>query len=436
MVTLKIKDALGTPKARKSDRKPLRSAGLGIQQNSALAQLQAEHVQQRQAQPEPARAGARRQVRDANQGGRWPEGDGSREAYERGPHERRQNRPYPQQPSKASNPPQSPPPAPIFQPLNRPRQTERNNAFGPITKAQHEFDSETFRRDHRRASTHHNHNTHSNTLSNTHQRTHEDKHSAPGSMRLSKRMSELGMASRREADEWIPRGWVRVDGQVVKELGSRVVVGQHITIDARARNQQAARVTVLINKPVGYVSGQAEDGYEPALVLVTQRNQWREDRSGIAFLREHLRNLAPAGRLDIDSVGLLVLTQDGRVAKQLVGQDSEIEKEYLVRVQTQTGEALPDSSLALLNYGLELDGQALRPAHVEWVNDDQLRFVLQEGRKRQIRRMCEAVGLNVLGLKRVRIGQVMLADLPAGCWRYLRADETFLELSPVVPEVK
>ena len=248
----------------------------------------------------------------------------------------------------------------------------------------------------------------------------------PGSMRLSKRMSELGIASRREADEWIAAGLVRVDDQIVKELGSRVVVGQRITVDAKARYQQAQRVTVLINKPVGFVSGQAEDGYEPAVVLVTPANQWREDRSGTRFLREHLRSLVPVGRLDIDSVGLLVLTQDGRVAKQLIGEDSDVEKEYLVRVATASGKRLPDASLALLCHGLELDGEALRPALVEWVNDDQLRFVLQQGKKRQIRRMCEAVGMQVLGLKRVRIGKVMLGDLPPGCWRYLRMDESFV----------
>ncbi len=248
---------------------------------------------------------------------------------------------------------------------------------------------------------------------------------APGSMRLSKRMSELGIASRREADEWIALGWVRVDDQVVRELGSRVVAGQKITVDAKAKYQQAQRVTVLVNKPVGYVSGQAEDGYEPAFVLVTPENQWREDHSGTRFLREHLKSLVPAGRLDIDSVGLLVLTQDGRVAKQLIGDDSEIEKEYLVRVERPAPGTLADTSLALLNHGLELDGEALRPARVEWLNDDQLRFVLKQGKKRQIRRMCEAVGLKVLGLKRVRIGAVMLGDLPAGQWRYLRADEAF-----------
>jgi 23S rRNA pseudouridine2604 synthase len=248
-------------------------------------------------------------------------------------------------------------------------------------------------------------------------------------MRLSKRMSELGISSRREADEWIPKGWVRVDGRVVSELGSRVMPSQQITVDAKAKFVQAQKVTVILNKPVGYVSGQAEDGYEPAVVLIKPANQWREDQSGTRYLLTHLRGIAPAGRLDIDSVGLLVLTQDGRIAKQLIGEDSEMEKEYLVRVD-KPEEGLSDSNLALLNHGLELDGEALRPALVEWINEDQLRFVLKEGKKRQIRRMCEAVGLKVTGLKRVRIGNVMLGDLPTGEWRYMRGDESFVPLKP------
>jgi 23S rRNA pseudouridine2604 synthase len=247
-----------------------------------------------------------------------------------------------------------------------------------------------------------------------------------GSLRLSKRMSELGLASRREADEWIAKGWVRVDGVMVAELGARVLPTQQVSIDKKARTQQAQRVTVLLNKPIGYVSGQAEDGYEPAYVLVTPENRWSEDPTDFAFQREHIRHLAPAGRLDIDSVGLLVLTQDGRVAKQLIGEHSEVEKEYLVRVAPVEGERLSAEGLQRLNHGLELDGEALRPARVEWVNDDQLRFVLVEGKKRQIRRMCEAVGLKVTGLKRVRIGRVMLGDLPVGQWRYLGADESFV----------
>src|SRR5437764_9202370 len=249
-------------------------------------------------------------------------------------------------------------------------------------------------------------------------------------VRLSKRMSELGLSSRREADEWISKGWVRVDGQVVSELGSKVLPHQKITVERQAAAQQANGVTVLINKPVGFVSGQAEDGYKPAVVLVKPENRWKDDPSPEQFHPTQLRSLVPAGRLDIDSVGLLVLTQDGRIAKQLIGEDHAIEKEYIVRVATRSGVALPADSLALLRHGLELDGEALLPAVVEWINDDQLRFVLREGKKRQIRRMCDAVGLQVLGLKRVRIGAVALGALPAGQWRYLRLDERFVDAAP------
>jgi 23S rRNA pseudouridine2604 synthase len=244
---------------------------------------------------------------------------------------------------------------------------------------------------------------------------------------VAKLMTERGLASRREADEWIGAGWVRVDGHVAV-LGQRARSDARIEIDPRAQAEQARRVTVLINKPVGYVSGQAEDGYEPAVVLVTQANRWAEDGSRIEFRGSHLRHLAPAGRLDIDSTGLLVLTQDGRIAKRLIGDETRVEKEYLVRVAYGRGGPdgrLPDADLERLRHGLELDGVALRPARVSWQNEDQLRFVLREGRKRQIRRMCELVGLQVLGLKRVRIGSVSLGHLPVGQWRYLRDDESF-----------
>jgi 23S rRNA pseudouridine2604 synthase len=156
-------------------------------------------------------------------------------------------------------------------------------------------------------------------------------------------------------------------------------------------------------------------------VLIRPETLWQDGRAGPAFSREHLKGLAPAGRLDIDSTGLLVLTQDGRVAKQLIGDDSDVEKEYLVRVEGR----LDERGLALLNHGLSLDGKKLRPARVTWQNADQLRFILKEGRKRQIRRMCELVGLNVVGLKRVRIGRVRLGELPLGQWRYVREDERF-----------
>jgi 23S rRNA pseudouridine2604 synthase len=244
-------------------------------------------------------------------------------------------------------------------------------------------------------------------------------------VRISKRMSELGLSSRREADEWIARGWVRVDGKVVSELGSKVLPHQKITVERQAAAEQSKRVTVLINKPVGFVSGQAEDGYKPAVVLVKPENRWKDDPSAEQFHPTQLRSLVPAGRLDIDSVGLLVLTQDGRIARQLIGEDTAIEKEYLVRVQYTKPGKLPDTELKKLNHGLWMDGKPLLPAKVRWQNEDQLSFTLKEGRKRQIRRMCDMVGLKVIGLKRVRIGRVKLGDLPVGEWRYLGPDEQF-----------
>ena len=240
--------------------------------------------------------------------------------------------------------------------------------------------------------------------------------------RLSKMLTDQGIASRREADDWIAAGWVRVDGEMAV-LGQRVRPEQRIDIDPAARKQQARSVTILLNKPVGYVSGQAEDGYPPAATLVTEANRWADERR--PFHPGHARGLAPAGRLDIDSTGLLVLTQDGRIAKLLIGERSLVEKEYLVRVTHGFAGGVPDSALQLLRHGLELDGEALKPAKVSWANEDQLRIVLQQGKKRQIRRMCEAVGLQVVGLKRVRIGSVVLGKLPAGQWRYLRDDERF-----------
>ena len=240
-------------------------------------------------------------------------------------------------------------------------------------------------------------------------------------VRISKLLSERGLCSRREADVYIERGWVRADGQVVAELGARALPSQTITLDRAAQARQTARVTILVHKPVGYVSGQPEPGYTPAIALVGPRSRAANDRAPLRFDRSHLQGLAVAGRLDIDSTGLLVLTQDGRIARQLIGEDSEVEKEYLVRVQGR----LTERGLALLNHGLSLDGKALRPAQVRWQNDDQLRFVLREGKKRQIRRMCELVGLKVVGLKRVRIGRVTLGDLPSGQWRYLGEKERF-----------
>ena len=283
----------------------------------------------------------------------------------------------------------------------------------------------------------------------------------PTLTRLNKRMAELGLCSRREADDWIDKGWVYVN-KTPAHMGMKVLEGDVIEVKNLATQEQSERVTILLNKPVGYVSAQAEDGHTPAMALIQAQNHWTQDRSTWRFHQGQLRGLAPAGRLDIDSVGLLVLTQDGRVARQLIGEDADMEKEYLVRVQyvgegkgqnpaqrgylkdfpdhewdaqpssnvaktnPNSAQALfPAAKLSVLRHGLSLDGQALKPAGVEWQNPDQLRFVLKEGKKRQIRRMCELVGLSVVGLKRIRMGQVSLGALPTGQWRYLGAHERF-----------
>ncbi|MDR0458144.1 MAG: rRNA pseudouridine synthase [Burkholderiaceae bacterium] len=251
----------------------------------------------------------------------------------------------------------------------------------------------------------------------------------PAATRLNKRLADMGLCSRREADDWIARGWVRVNGQVVG-LGVKVLPADCVTVNRQADVQQAQRITILLHKPVGYVSGQAEDGHLPAVVLIRAENRWARDAAPRRFAPAQRKGLAPAGRLDIDSTGLLVLTQDGRIARQLIGETSTVEKEYLVRVAyegvTQNVHTVfPPPRLALLRHGLALDGQPLKPARVDWLNPEQLRFVLAEGKKRQIRRMCELVGLTVTGLKRVRIGQVALGALPPGQWRYLGADEAF-----------
>lgn len=237
-------------------------------------------------------------------------------------------------------------------------------------------------------------------------------------VRLSKLMAERGLCSRREADVFIEQGLVVVDGVIVNQLGSKVSPAAEIKLAPQAQRQQQQLVTIILNKPIGYVSAQPEPGYTPAIKLITSANQFGS--TTLKLRPEHLRGLAVAGRLDIDSQGLLLFTQDGRLAKKIIGAEGKIEKEYLVRVVG----SLPAEQLQLLRHGLTLNGKPLKPAQVEWLNQDQLRFILVEGRKRQIRRMCELVGLKVVGLKRVRIGKLKLGNLPEGKWRFLAAGES------------
>lgn len=242
--------------------------------------------------------------------------------------------------------------------------------------------------------------------------------------RLSKIIANRNLCSRREADDYLAAGLVSVNGKIA-HLGQKIPFDQINSLDIQiakeAQNLQNQKITIILHKPVGYVSGTPEDGKIHALTLITAENQEKSPLDPIEFSPHILRGLAPAGRLDSDSSGLIIYTQDGRIAKQIIGEkvQHKVEKEYLVRF---VGEISPEK-IKLLQHGLFLDGKALKPAWVKLLNEGQLHFILQEGRKRQIRRMCELVGLKVIGLKRVRIGKIMLKNLPLGKWRFLRNGE-------------
>lgn len=237
---------------------------------------------------------------------------------------------------------------------------------------------------------------------------------SPEPVRLSKLMAHRGICSRREADRYIEAGQVKVDGEVISTLGIKVSPSATIELLQQAQKAQNNKVTILLNKPMGYVSTQPEKGYRAAIELITKENQWSEDPIR-SWSPSHRKHLNVAGRLDIDSSGLLVLTQDGTVVKTLIGPDSQMEKEYVVGVVG----IITEEKMELLRHGLELDGVPLKKAQIDRLGEDLLRFVLTEGKKRQIRRMCELVDLKVRKLKRVRIGKVHLGHLPKGQWRYL-----------------
>lgn len=240
-------------------------------------------------------------------------------------------------------------------------------------------------------------------------------------IRIAKVMAGRGLCSRREAEQLIARGWVSVDGERITEPGTRISPDASIHLEESAKLFLDQKVTILLHKPIGVVSGQPEKKYLPAVSLIVPENQYKNDSSPLSLSPENLHGLAPAGRLDIDSHGLLVLTQDGVLAKKLIGSTTKIDKEYLVRFEGQVTE----KKLRLLNHGLSLDGKALKPAQVILQNENQLKFILWEGKKRQIRRMCDLVDLKVVQLKRTRIGKIMLADLPYGKWRFLGTEESF-----------
>lgn len=184
--------------------------------------------------------------------------------------------------------------------------------------------------------------------------------------------------------------------------------------------KSSTSATYVLNKPVGFVSAQPEHGQIPAARLLTSTN-----RVGAGVAPDKRASLAPLGRLDQDSHGLLILSDDGVLAKAIIGPASRLDKEYFVRVKGSVSQP----KLALLRHGLSLDGRTLKPAKVDLIEPQHLRFVLNEGRKRQIRRMCTLVDLDVIDLMRVRIGPLTLGQLPEGKWRVLSGEERTALLS-------
>jgi 23S rRNA pseudouridine2604 synthase len=237
--------------------------------------------------------------------------------------------------------------------------------------------------------------------------------------RVNRWLAQSGVCSRREAEALIARGLVSIDGERVEDLGRKIKAGQTLTLADDAEVHLQGQLTILIHKPVGVVSAQPEARQFPAVRLVTRDALWGDGQGDAVQLPDAKARLAPVGRLDLDSRGLLILSEDGVLAKAVIGPASDLEKEYLVQVEG----AITDKKLSLLRHGLELDGRTLKPAKVTLVERGRLRFILKEGRNRQIRRMCEAVGLSVVDLFRLRIGPIHLGDLPEGRWRPLTAAE-------------
>jgi 23S rRNA pseudouridine2604 synthase len=233
-------------------------------------------------------------------------------------------------------------------------------------------------------------------------------------VRLNKWLGQSGVCSRREADGLIAEGLVSIDGAVVTDAGRKIEPGQTLTLSDRATEALAAGVTILLHKPVGFVSGQPEPGKTPAVTLLHEAN-----RIGDGPAPAEDASLPPIGRLDEDSRGLLLLSSDGVVAKAVIGPESDLDKEYLVRVAGDVTE----KKLKILRYGLRLDGRQLKPARVSRMEQQRLKFVLREGRNRQIRRMCEMVDLEVIDLFRIRVGPVRLDGLAEGRWRHITPEE-------------
>ncbi len=236
------------------------------------------------------------------------------------------------------------------------------------------------------------------------------------SIRLSKRIAELVPCSRREAEQYIEGGWVRVDGMVIEEQGFRVLPEQLVELMPQADLATIEPVTILFHKPAGI-----EFDADSVKKMIMLENRSVEDRAGISFLKRHLVGQSNCVPLDAATSGLMVLTQDWRIARKLIDDISRVEQEYIVEV---AGTLAPEG-LKLLNHGLVLNGRALLPVKVSWQNENRLRFAIKAPQHDQIARMCKMVGLKVLSIKRIRIGRVPMSSLQVGQWRFFVQYERF-----------
>ncbi|HEY0199864.1 MAG TPA: rRNA pseudouridine synthase [Rhodanobacter sp.] len=234
-------------------------------------------------------------------------------------------------------------------------------------------------------------------------------------VRLAKRVVALAQCSRREAEQYIEGGWVRVDGIVVEEP-QFMVDTQTVELDPHAVLTPTEPATLVLHKPVGY---DAVAGKNPANLLVTPESRSADDASGVRPLKRHLQRLTSPLSLPTSASGLLIYTQDWRVTRKLTEDVERIEQEFVVDV---SGTLVPNG-LALLNHGLRFNNYAMPPIKVSWQSEQRLRFAFKVLQPTQIEPMCQAVGLTVLAMKRLRVGRISLSKLPVGQWRYLAPAE-------------
>jgi 23S rRNA pseudouridine2604 synthase len=234
-------------------------------------------------------------------------------------------------------------------------------------------------------------------------------------LRLAKRVVALAQCSRREAEQYIEGGWVRVDGEVVEEP-QFMVDTQVVEIDPAASLAAMEAVTLVLHKPSGHDAG---DGPNPARALVTPATRAPDDASGVRPLKRHMLRLSAPLPLPVQASGLLIFSQDWRVIRKLTEDAERVEQEFVVDVE---GKLIPDG-LALLNHGLRINHYAMPPAKVSWQSERRLRFAFKGLQPSRIEPMCQAVGLTVLAMKRLRVGRISLSKLPPGQWRYLAPQE-------------